>query len=116
MELNVEMEALIAEHGQVVIVFPVGEDEGVTTRAFMQVASDKSDQLKPTKLGVVCRETVNYFGSGALEMAPGMAVVWNGGRYDCVRAYPVYYGDTICYYRGVLERKGGMCDGRATIS
>ncbi|MFI3250340.1 MAG: hypothetical protein R3Y07_05200 [Eubacteriales bacterium] len=115
MRLDYAMDTLIGQYGQPCTLYPL-EGEPIETRAFLQIATDKGEELVPTPLGVREQEIVHYYGYAKVDVVAKMGVLWNGEDYVFLRVSPVFSGENICYYRGVLRRKGGDCGARTALS
>lgn len=98
---------ILEQYGQSVTLYPQGQEEGTVYRAFLQPVQEQNQnffQQLPTPLGLVRQDrwiclggpemALNQLGDGYLE--------WNGQTFTVRSAQPVYLGDTLVYWWGLL--------------
>ena len=98
---------LLERYGQTVTVRQ-GETE-VTAKALLQPVTDRRDeQHLPGELGLRRGDWYRYFGQAhvPLTAGPGRQVIWAGQGFRVRSAHPVYVGEQLSHWEGLLTPEG----------
>ena len=93
--------------GQTVTLYQQGQEEGTACRAFLQPVREKSAdffQRQPTPLGLVRQDRWICLGGPdmALDQLDGGYIAWGDHTFTVRSAQPVYLGDRLVYWWGLL--------------
>lgn len=98
---------IVERYGQSVTLYPRGHREGVRHLVFLQPVQEQGQtffQNLPTPLGPVRQDRWICMGGPelALDRLGDGYLEWNGQRFSVRSAQPVYIGDTLVYWWGLL--------------
>ena len=98
---------ILSRYGQTVTLYRQGQEEGTVCRAFLQPVQEKrSDffQRQPTPLGLVRQDRWICLGGPdmALDELGGGYIAWGDHTFTVRSAQPVYLGDELVYWWGLL--------------
>ena len=100
-------ERILSRYGQTVTLYRQGQEEGTVCRAILQPVREKrSDffQRQPARLGLVRQERWICLGGPdmALDELGGGYIAWGEQTFTVRSAQPVYLGDELVYWWGLL--------------
>ena len=98
---------ILEKYGQKVAVYKENAETGTVCRAFLQPALERRGegyQTLPTPLGLVRQDQWIYLGSPAvpLDALGDGYVAWGEKKFSICAAQPVYLGDELAYWWGLL--------------
>lgn len=98
---------ILEQYGQSVTLYPQGQEEGTVCRAFLQPVQEQNQnffQQLPTPLGLVRQDRWICLGGPemALDQLGDGYLEWNGETFTVRSAQPVYLGDELVYWWGLL--------------
>ena len=98
---------ILSRYGQNVTLHRQDGEEGTVCRAFLQPALERRGegyQTLPTPLGLVRQDQWIYLGSPevSLDTLGDGYVAWGERKFSIRAAQPVYLGDELAYWWGLL--------------
>ena len=98
---------ILEKYGQNVTVYRENAETGTACRAFLQPALERRGegyQTLPTPLGLVRQDQWIYLGDPKVSL-DGLGegyVAWGEKKFDLRAAQPVYLGEELAYWWGLL--------------
>ena len=98
---------ILSRYGQTVTLYRQGQEEGTQCRAFLQPALEQGQeffQSLPTPLGLVRQDRWICLGGPEMDLdtlGDGY-IAWSGETFTVRSAQPVYLGDELVYWWGLL--------------
>ena len=98
---------ILSRYGQNITLYRQDGEEGTVCRAFLQPVMEQSAdffQQLPTPLGLVRRDRWICLGGPdmALDQLGDGYIAWGGETFTVRSAQPVYLGDELVYWWGLL--------------
>lgn len=96
---------LLGRYGQTVELEWEYQSQRTKTKALIQPILEKNrenQQYLPTPMGVQRLDRYLYLGLAEIAADKGMRVHWGSLCFSVQTAHPIYIGDTLCHWWGVL--------------
>jgi hypothetical protein len=97
------VEEILSRYGQTVSI--CRGTESVSARAFVQLTGETGHAApyQVTTLGTMDDRTWRILTRQDLQ--DGDTVVWNGGEYTVETCWPVYLGEKLSHWQGIMTRR-----------